>query len=92
MKLHVDDFIDTHFTKEPYARWVLNHFRLPAALKNDFEKFMKEHKLFCMYEGKKYRVTGASRLGDIWLSEDFNKDHGYNKRVDAANCSGWSPD
>jgi hypothetical protein len=87
---HVDDFIDSDFGKDRYARWVLNHFRLPAILKSDFSEFMKDHKLFCNYKGKKYRVTGASSLGDIWLAKDFNRESDYDLRVDCAECSEWS--
>lgn len=89
--MHVDDFIDGEFMKHTYARWVLNYFRLPAALKNDFEPFMKDHKLFCTYKGKRRRVTGASRLGDIWLADDYEQCVGYNYRVDVVDCTEWSP-
>lgn len=92
---HVDDFIDYGMmsSDEPgnvtYARWVLNYFRMPAILKNDFSVFMKKSLLFCIYKGKKYRVTGASRLGDIWLTDDFNQETGYQLRVDINDCTGW---
>ena len=89
---HVDDFIDSISSEDKYARWVLNHFRLPASLKMLFNEFMEPHKLFCTYEGKRYRCTGASRLGDVWLAEDFNRDTGYDLRVDVSKCSEWSPD
>ena len=88
--MHVDEFIDTQFGKNCYARWVLNHFRLPAALQMDFDPFMKRHKLFCTYAGKRYRCTGASRLGDVWLASDFHRESGYDLRVDAEECSAWS--
>lgn len=88
--MHVDDFIDSNFGEECYARWVLNHFRLTAALKGDFNQFMKDHKLFCKYMGKKYRCTGASRMGDVWLAKDFKRESGYDLRVDVEKCSGWS--
>lgn len=92
--LHVDDFIDDSFTyktnSEKYARFVLNYFRLSAALTMDFEPFMKQYKLFCQYEGLKYKVTGASRMGDIWLSKDLTRDAGYDLRVCIEECSDWS--
>lgn len=92
--MHIDDFIDfgTDRTSvdEVYARWVFNHFRLSANLKYTFAPFMKEHKLFCTYEGEKYRVTGASCLGDVWLTKNFNQDTGYQSRVDVSECSDWS--
>lgn len=93
---HVDDFIDYGSMKgegnpknEKYARWVLNHFRLSAICKNDFDEFMKDHKLFCQFRGKQYRVTGASRLGDVWLTKDFNQSVGYQDRVYVNECYGW---
>jgi hypothetical protein len=88
--MHVDDFIDGEYCKHKYARWVLNHFRLPAVLKNDFSEFMEPFKLFCDYEGRQYRCTGASRLGDIWLTSDFTRCTGYELRVDVAKCTNWS--
>lgn len=92
--LHVDEFIDENYCEHEYARWVLHHFRLPAALKADFDQFMKDHKLFCSYSingsKQRFRVTGASRLGDVWLAKDFKRKTGYDHRVDVAKCSEWS--
>ena len=95
---HVDNFIDygTMFRNackeenEAYARWVLNYFRHSAILKSAFYPFMREHKLFCEYEGKKYRVIGASRMGDVWLAKDFKLETGYDLRVCVDNLSKWS--
>jgi hypothetical protein len=89
--MHIDEFIDDYST-DPYATWVLNHFRLPAILKSKFDEFMKGHKLFCVYEGKKYRCIGASRLGDVWLTSKFDRESGYEHRVDVEMCSEWSKD
>ena len=87
---HIDEWIEDR-NSDDYAAWVFNHFRLPAILKIRFAKFMADHRLFATYEGKRYRVTGASRLGDVWLATDFNRDTGYDRRVDVALCSAWSP-
>lgn len=90
----VDDFIywgsGKKIPNETYARWVLHHYRLPAFLRISFEDFINRYKLFCVYQGKKYRVTGASRLGDIWLSLDPNKEDGYDLRVGVHECSEWT--
>jgi hypothetical protein len=86
---HVDEFIYDSFGKDAYARWVLLYFRLPAHLKGDFYEFMKDNKLFCTYEGRRYRVTGASRLGDIWLTSNPEREMGYELRVDVSGCSNW---
>ena len=92
---HIDEFIDgkefkgVHSSKEElYARWVFMQFRLPATLRLAFDPFIP--KLFCTWKGKRYRVTGASRLGDVWLAKNFNKDVGYDYRVNVDECSEWS--
>jgi len=51
---------------------------------------LNQHKLFCTYKGKKYRVTGCSRMGDIWITLDFTRSCGYEDRVDVAQCSTWA--
>ncbi len=95
--VHVDDFIDGH-DGDPYARFVLNYFRLNAICNLDFRPFMEKHRLFCTYKDTggdgaaagRYRVTGASRLGDIWLARDFVQETGYDYRVNVADCHEWS--
>ena len=94
--MHVDEFIENSFAdmrngrKNAYARFVLNYFRLPATLIDDFHPFMRQHKLFCTYEGRRYRCTGASRLGDVWLAKDASQERGYSERVDVEKCTDWS--
>lgn len=88
--LHVDDFIDTYFTQHCYARWFFSLHRLPAVLQADFKQWINQYKLFCSYEGTRYRVTGCSRMGDVWLSADFKREVGYELRVDVSHCSAWS--
>lgn len=75
---HVDRFIDSPSRREDgqlYARWVLSLYRLPAILLTDFEPWISQNQLYCTYEGERYKVTGASRLGDIWITKDFHPDH-----------------
>ena len=88
--MHIDEFIDDP-RSDPYASWVFNHFRLPAMLRAKFEQFMQAHKLFCTYKRSRYRVTGASRLGDVWLAKDHHQEVDYDLRVDVAECSAWGP-
>jgi hypothetical protein len=93
-KDHVDTFIrygtgEKDELEEKYARWVLDHFRQPASVLFATEQFMKHNKLFCTYCLKRYRVTGASCLGDVWLTEDFQQDSGYQKRVLITECHSW---
>lgn len=86
--MHVDDWLDEK-NGTAYARFMLEYFRLPAIKKYKREKSMEGHRLFCDFEGKRMRVTGASRFGDIWLTSDFNQNTGYEKRVNILDCSGW---
>ena len=87
----MDDFIEDR-AGDAYARWMFAHFRLPAALRLAFDPFMEGRRLFCTWQGRRFRVTGASRLGDVWLAEDLSRDTGYDHRVDLEECSGWGPD
>lgn len=89
-KLHVDAFIDD-YKQDTYARWMFMHFRLPAFQQAAFRPFIRDRKLFCNFEGKRFRVTGASTMGDIWLVRDFSRDHGYDFRVLVKDCSAWGP-
>ena len=91
---HVDDFIDRFDAGKQtpavkYARWFFHMHRLPAVLQADFKQWLGQYKLFCNWKGKKYRVTGCSRMGDIWLTDDFSKSVGYDHRVDLDECSEW---
>lgn len=91
---HIDDWLDEpggeNIDGIHYAKFVLNYFRYPAWLKMAFRPWMEEHKLFCTYQNKRYRVTGASRMGDIWITSNFDQDTGYELRVDVAECGQWS--
>jgi hypothetical protein len=85
---HVDTFIE-RFNSDAYASFVLHLFRLPATLQMKFAFAIERMPLFCTYGGERYRVTGASRFGDVWLAKDFTRDHGYDHRVNVVECSAW---
>ena len=93
--MHVDDFINmpaSHWVEDKevrYATWILSKFRLCETLQAAWQEFYEGRQLYCTYKGKRFRVTGASRLGDIWLHSDFTVDCGYEHRVDVAECSAW---
>ena len=87
---HVDDYIDD-YKSDPYASWVLDYFRRPAMHKARWWAYMQGHRLFCTYGGKRWRVTGCSRLGDVWLAADHERDTGYDVRVNVDECSAWGP-
>jgi hypothetical protein len=100
---HVDDFIShgSRFTRfegkiqgENYARYFLMLKRLPAAMQNDLSEFIDHLQLYCDHEGKTYRCTGASRLGDILLTRDFTQSIGYDlslrhKGIKITDCNNW---
>lgn len=102
-QLHVDEFIDWGYglgndlelpelekRAERYARFFFHLHRLPATLQMAFSEQLASIKLFCDFEGKRYRVTGASRMGDVWLHSNFKQDTGYEKRITVNSCSNWS--
>ena len=97
--LEVDEFLDDFIIPskenvgERYAQFVLEFMRAPAVKKFNVERWTKQFKLFCTYkDGLRYRITGASRMGDVWLAKDENKDSGYDARVCIKDCSEFSPE
>lgn len=83
---HVDDFIDDPSSDAYAASW-FESFRRPAVDKMDAPD---HRKLFATWHGRRYRVTGCSRLGDVWLHPDFSMAVSYKHRVNVDDCSGWS--
>lgn len=85
---HVDDWIDDPTTGPENVKAWLRHFRRPA-IDKDYD-WLKTQKLFCTYkDDKRYRCIGCSRMGDIWLTMDFNRENGYDLRVDIDDCYNW---
>lgn len=90
---HIDEWIDepcSSTSPEAYAKFVFLYMRTHAWMQDAFRPWMSQFKLFCTFQGKRFRCTGASRLGDVWLTEDFEKSRGYEHRVDVDECSDWS--
>lgn len=83
---HVDEYIDD-YRGNKYARWFLFLKRLPVGLQSDFNIWIKDFRLFADYGGKRVRVTGASRLGDVWITSNHAQDCGYERRVDVSELS-----
>jgi hypothetical protein len=96
----VNDFLDRipmWFNEEAYLNYVhfmLSHFRKPAVEKMAHEPFMRKFNLFATFEGTRWKVTGASRFGDIFLAKDLKRENGcgYNRRVmlNFAKLTEWS--
>jgi hypothetical protein len=42
---------------------------------------IKEPILYAKYNDKQVRITMASRLGDVGVTEDLTRERGYDKRV-----------
>lgn len=93
--MHVDEFIDrcgnewVEDRNTRYAAWMFAQFRYSATLQSAWREFYADHKLFCTHQGTRYRVTGASRLGDVWLVKDFTVDYGYDVRANIEDCTQW---
>lgn len=96
--LEVDDFLDEFIIPSKknvgvrYAQFVLEFMRAPAAKQYNVNQWTKQFKLFTTYKGGRYRITGASRMGDVWLAKDENKDTGYDLRVCIKDCFEFSPE
>ncbi len=92
--IHIDDWLESAVCKKDhgtrYAAFVLHHRRLSASAQIAFGDFLGDLPLYCDYNGERFRCTGASRLGDVWLLADHTRTHGYDHRVDVSSCSNWS--
>lgn len=84
---HVVDFIDDP-SSDPYAASFFESFRRPAVEKWENPD---HRKLFATWKGKRWRVTGCSRLGDVWLAPVGYEGMSYEHRVNVDDCSEWSP-
>lgn len=71
----LDEYGDIH-----YARWVMSMMDIPATLSFDVQNFINQHILLCNYEDVPHRVVGISRLGDVFITDNFQSTS-YNKRV-----------
>lgn len=88
-KKHVDDWMEEPAV-DPCEELVKNwfkHFRRPAVDHN--YAWLEAHIITCNYKHGHFRVVGCSRFGDIWLSSDLTRNHGYQHRVPVEECSNW---
>ncbi len=78
---HCDDYIEDPDAPEVLRKF-LDRARQPShGMLNNKEPFPK---LYADHQGKRVRVTMASRLGDVGISTNMNQEDGYEARVDVA--------
>lgn len=83
---HCDDYIDDE-TAPLVLRTYLDRARSPAHGHADLSPYPK---LFATHLGKRVRVTMASRFGGVGITEDLEKEEGYQKRVAVEELSDFS--
>jgi hypothetical protein len=97
-KTHVDDWLAAiSVTEEPatvnYARFVLNYMSLSASTQRHYRLWMAKYRLYALYNGQWFEVTGCSRFGDIWLQnlqhEALERPSGYVHRVYVDDVVQW---
>jgi hypothetical protein len=84
---HCDDYIDDPTQPECLRRF-LDHARSPdhGSLRDD-----PRPSLFAKFEGKRVRVTMASRLGDVGITRKLKAEYGYERRVAVDQLSDFGP-
>ena len=89
--MHIDDWLDTPAKKNDAEKWAkefLGHCRRPAIAKD--HAWIEANPLSCIYRDERWRVLGASRMGDVWLTKNFERVNGYDIRPDVDDCSEWA--
>lgn len=83
---HCDEYIDDPTAPECLRKF-LDHARSPAhgSYRED-----PRPSLFARHEGQPVRVVMASRLGDVGITHDLTKVHGYSKRVAVADLTDFT--
>ena len=84
--LHVDEFLETTYELVGrddliYPHYLLGIMRLGHYQMSLYRKVIGDKQLFVTFEGKRWQVVGASRLGDIWLTKSTKLDAQYTRRV-----------
>lgn len=83
---HCDDYI-SDFAAPKCLRFFLFVKRLPAADQLLCREFGVRPRLFATHEGRRVRVTMASRLGDVGITAALDAEDGYETRVVVAALS-----
>jgi hypothetical protein len=77
---HCDDYV-SELSQPVCLRWFLFINRLPAIYTMLAQQAKVVPKLFATYQGKRVRVTMASRLGDVGITDDLRRETGYDIRI-----------
>jgi len=86
---HCDAYISDIFAPK-CLRFFLLINRLPASEQMLCREFGVTPRLFATYEGRRMRVTMASRLGDVGISPVLDSEDGYELRVPVDKLSDFS--
>lgn len=76
-KSHIDYWLDNSTFIQPrdagscYAHLMFSFWRMPAYVQEMWKPFFADKKLYCTWKGTRWEVTGASRMGDIWLLDSL---------------------
>lgn len=82
---HCDDYIDDG-TAPSVLRAFLQRARMPG---HGMLVSAPYPKLFADYNGKRFRVVMASRMGDVGITERLDEDFGYSWRVNVCDLSNF---
>lgn len=74
------DFALTDTRLPEFVRKALNYLDQDATTKHKWEREGKDQALYAKFNGRPCRVTIVSRMGDIGISWDMTRRHGYNER------------
>lgn len=85
---HIYDWLDNPDNRNHPAWRYLDEFT-KCDLEEKAQLWLESTVVLCSYQGTRYRLTGASRLGDVWIHSNFNVHDGYVKRVDITELSDW---
>lgn len=86
---HCDDLI--HMSDLPLcARYFLLVHRLPAMDGTIITAYHGSPVCYANYQGKRVRLTMASRFGDVGITDDLKADRGYKWRVPMGELSDFS--
>jgi hypothetical protein len=85
-KWHCEDLLDSKTLPDCVQKFVGVHRACPIERMN----IKEEPTLFANYEGKRVRVTMASRFGDVGITYNLDTDHGYDLRVYLPDLSDFS--